>query len=1019
MIGHFIRHPVAPNLLMVLMVLAGVIALSGLNRQLLPRVELPQVRVSVGWSSAGAEDVANRITLPVHEELKSLDGIDEITSTTRDGESSIKLKFREGTDLDGAVDVIKNRLDAMRILPASADKPVIAKSVSNEKIASLLLVGPEDRADLRPLGRMIERRLVESGFDRVEVLGNLDEEMAVQVAGGTMRSLGLSLDALVDRIGRYSVDVPAGTVGRAEFATRLRALEQRRREVEFERMPVFSDEQGRRLELGDIADVKRRPRPDQIEVFFNGRPAVLYRVEGLLGSDALAAGERLHEWLEEVRPTLPAGAELHIFDEFWLHISDRLALLIKNGAGGFILVLAVLFLFLHPRIAFWVAIGIPVSFLAALTALYAVGGSINMISLFAFIMTMGIVVDDAIVVAEHGFSRYQQGAGRLEAAEGGARRMFAPVVSSSLTTIAAFIPLLLVGGFIGHLMLQIPIVVICVIAASLIECFLILPRHLRTHFPPRDVAVRSPSVIERGGARLRDAVIRPVLRGAVAAPTTAVSIGVALLIVASGLIAGGHLKFHLLPKIETNAISATTRFAAGTPREQMVAYALDMEQALLEAERELGENLVRLSFVKVGEDATVHAELLDSDERRIRNAQIIEAWKSRLPGEPGIESLVISEVGGASTGADVNTKIMGRDTTTLKAAAVEVKEGLATLPGTISIDDNMPYGHRQLIFALTPEGHSLGFTTAEVGKQLRAAYDGRVAQMFQDGQDEVEVRVMLTDNERDRLASLRALGLVAPSGQIVPLDSVVKLESRRGFDVLRHSNGRLAINITANIDSHVTTARDVSGALRREILPEVGRHHDIEYAFQGRERSEHRTLVQLQVGFAGAIGLMFIVLAWVFRSYTLPIVVLTAIPFACVGVLVGHFAMDVHASLVSALGFFALSGIVVNTSIILTLSYQELRETGMPGGKAIEEAVIGRLRPVVLTTATTIGGLAPLMFERSVQAQLVTPIAVSITFGLAFATLIVVFLVPALLSYHDRFATWRGRLEPRGDASPA
>ena len=1007
MIGVFARHPVAPNLLMAVMILAGAVALQDLNRQFFPDVASARARVGVTWAGAGAEDVASRITIPVHEELRALDGLDHITSVTRDGRTDLHLEFREGTDMAEAVDAIKDRLDAMRDLPESADEPDVTKSKPFETVAVLLLTGPEDRATLQRLGREMERSLLEAGIDRVAVSGVQDEEVAIRFASVTLHALGLSLGEIAQRIAGHSVDMPAGTVGRDEIATQLRALGQRRGAIDFERIPIVIDERGRRLALGDIATIERRPRPDQIEVLHEGRPALVLRIERGASTDTLHAGEILREWLDRTRQALPPGVELLVLAEPWSQVRERIALLVKNAGGGLVLVLATLFMALGARLAFWVALGIPVSFMAALAGLHAAGGSINMVSLFALIMTAGIIVDDAIMVGEDGLTHYQGGAGPVEAAERGARRMFVPVLCSSLTTISAFVPLLLVGGFIGHLLFQIPLVVICVVAASLVECFLILPGHLRGSFLRREGGGRRRAAMARAGERLRERVYRPAVRRAAAVPATVVAVGIAMLILAAGAVQGGLVRFHFFPTPEGSSISAKAQFAAGTPRARVRAYALHLEEALREAEREIGEEIVEASHVAVRTDATVSVELVDSDRRQTRNARIMEAWERHVRREPGVESLVVTEAAAAGPpGSDVDAKLTGSDAATLKAAADEVKARLAAVPGTLSVADNLTYGPRQLIFALTPEGEALGLGVAEVGRQLRAAYDGHLVQLFQEDGAEIEVRVMLADEERNRLAGLGAFGIVAPSGKTVPLDTVVDLESRRGFDELRHADGRLAINVTAGIDRQVTTAGEVNRLLYERILPEVAGRHPIGYGLEGRSRTERRTIGDLRTGLVAALALIFLVLAWVFRSYALPLVVMTAIPFGLVGVLAGHLAMGVDASVVSILGFFALAGIVVNNSIILVTFYQALRDS-MPGRAAIEEAACRRLRAVLLTSATTIAGLTPLMFETSLQAQFLVPMAVSITFGLAFSTLIVLFLVPALLVYHDRASAWR------------
>ena len=1008
MIGHLARHPVAPNLLMVLMILAGVVALGELDRQYFPDVPRPIVTVDVTWTGAGAEDVASRIALPVHEELRTLDGLDEITSATRDGKTAIRLKFREETDIDEAVDEIKGRLDSMRDWPESALEPVVAEVRVYEPIATLLLTGPERQGELRRAARDLERDLLHAGIEKVETTGNQAEEVAVQVANLTLRELGLSLDAIADRVDRHSRDMSAGTVGRDHFANRLRALEQRRRGADFERIPVFT-EQGGRVALGDIAIVERRPRPNQIEVLYDGRPAVVFELERSATGDTLEQGRILHDWLERADSSLPPSLTVHVLNEPWSLVWDRLALLLKNGGGGLLLVLVILFLLLNGHMAFWVAIGIPVSVMAALAALWLAGGSINMISLIAFIMTIGIIVDDAIVVGEDALVHFRQGEPPAEAAERGARRMFVPVVSSALTTVAAFVPLLAIGGFMGHLLFQFPLVVICVVTASIIECFLILPGHLRSDFSRHRGSGRARTILDSAFERFRERVFRPMVRGAVATPSVVVALGLTMLLAAGGLVRGGHLKFHFFPRIETSFVHADVRYVAGTPRERIRAHILEVERALRDAERALGEEFVEISFVRIGPDeASVEVELLDSDHRRTRNAQVMQAWERHVTERPGVASLTISEAAIGPPGADSDTKLTGRDTATLKAAASDVVASLAAVPGTFSVTDNLPYGQKQLIFELTPVGEALGLTVSDVGRQLRAAYDGRVAQLFHDDGDEIEVRVMLPDAERNHLANLGAVVVVTPSGESVPLETVVDLRARRGFDVLRHTDGRLAVNVTADIDEGAVTARDVNRVLLERILPEVRRRHGIEYSIRGRSRTEQETLGDMQTGFLVALGLIFIILAWVFGSYALPLLVMTAIPFGLVGVLAGHYVMGIDPSILSILGYFALSGIVVNNSIVLVTFFGKLRER-LPAPAAIEEAACQRLRAVLLTSVTTAAGLSPLLFETSLQAQFLIPIAVTVAFGLAFSTLVVLLFVPALLSYHERALEWSAR----------
>ena len=445
LVGLFAQHKVASNLLMVMMLIGGFWGLSKLNTQFFPNFALDIVSVRVVWTGASADDVEQSITEPLEQELRNLDNLKKMTSTSAIGVSSITLEYNEGTEMGTALDQVKERVGLVRELPVTAEEPEITSLVRYEPIARLLVTGPSELRELRPFVRAAERELQDRGIAKIEITGLPQEEFAIQVPSAALHDLGLSLDQIAEQVRRNSRDLPAGTVGRNDVSRQLRSLGQRRREVGFEDLSLVADESGRLVRLGDVATIERRPRDREVEVTYLGKPAVELQLMRAERGDSLKSARILAEWVEAVRPKLPPGIELHVFDQGWQLIKDRIFLLVKNGAGGLLLVLGILFLFLNGRVAFWVAVGIPVSFMATIAVLYAVGGSINMISLFAMIMALGIIVDDAIVVGEDALTHYQSGEASLEAAEGGARRMLAPVVSSSLTTISAFLPLMLVG----------------------------------------------------------------------------------------------------------------------------------------------------------------------------------------------------------------------------------------------------------------------------------------------------------------------------------------------------------------------------------------------------------------------------------------------------------------------------------------------------------------------------------------------------------------------------------------------
>ncbi|MCB1744493.1 MAG: efflux RND transporter permease subunit, partial [Gammaproteobacteria bacterium] len=452
----FARHRVACNLLMTLMLLAGLWALDKLNRQFFPNFELDFVTVGVTWTGASPEDVESAVTNVLEEELRTVDGLRKLTSESYEGRARLILEYDEGTDMGSAVDQVKERVALIRNLPADAEEPEISKVVRYEPVARLIVHGPDDLERLRPLARQIEEELLRRGIAQVRFVGLPEEEIAVQVSAAMMHELSLSLDDIANRIAARSRDIPAGNIGRDDVTRQLRALDQQRREVDFEQLPIISDANGRLLRLGDIASIERRPKQGQAELLYKGRPAIELRLNRTETSDSLEAAQALQDWLREDRPKLPRGIEVRVYDETWQLIWERIELLLRNGGSGLLLVLLVLFAFLNARVAFWVAVGIPVSFMACLGVLYLVGGTINMISLFALIMALGIIVDDAIVVGEDALAHFQQGDTPLQAAELGAQRMLAPVVSSSLTTIAAFLPLMLVGGIIGNILFDIP-----------------------------------------------------------------------------------------------------------------------------------------------------------------------------------------------------------------------------------------------------------------------------------------------------------------------------------------------------------------------------------------------------------------------------------------------------------------------------------------------------------------------------------------------------------------------------------
>lgn len=1024
-------HKVAANVLMLLAFVLGVLGLTRMNVQFFPTFELDVISVRVVWSGAAAEDVEIGITAPLEERLKTVDGLKRMSSTSAQGVSSITLELEEDTDPLLALDQVRQRVDEFRNLPRDAETPEVSRVSRYEPIARLLVRGSSVE-ELRPWVRRFESELLAAGIDRVTITGLPEERIAIEIPSAALETLGLSLVQVGDRVNQLARDIPAGIAGAADGAREIRGLEQRRDAEAFGTLPIVSDERGL-VRLGEIASISREPRSNELALFERGDTVVELQLQRSESGHSLKAARALDDWLEKTRPTLPPSIELEVFDAQWQLISERIELLVANGVSGLLLVVAVLYFFLPARVAFWVMIGVPTAFLATLAMMYVLGGTINMMSLFALIMALGIIVDDAIVVSEDADTHRHMGEGPAQAALGGARRMLWPVMAASLTTIAAFLPLMMVGGIIGNILGDIPFVMIAVITASLLESFLILPAHLRVALAGEAALQHSAlrTRLDAGYAQFRDGPFRRMVERALAWRTTTVSLTVALMVLAVGLIAGGRIGFVFFPTPEGQVIYANATFVAGTPRAHTEAFLDALERALYEAEAELGGGLVQTAVARLGGTITsgtgssargdqlagIMVELTPPDTREVRNERFLAAWREKTPAVAGIELLTFTARQSGPPGRDINVRLTGDDADALKAAALELAETLNSIPGVSEPEDDMPYGREQLIYRLTPAGEALGLTTESLGRQLRAAFDGALAQLVQVGRDELEVRVMLPRAERDRLDVFERITITLPDGRFVPLPTVASWEARRGFEALRHAEGRLAVEVSAAVDPETSNANAVQAELERSTLPALAERYDFDFSFEGRSADQRETMADMRNGLILGLGLIYLVLVWSFSSWSWPLVVMSAIPLGLAGAIFGHWVLGIELTILSMFGLFGLAGIVVNNSIILVSLFKELQHKGADLHDALVGASCGRLRAVLLTSLTTIGGLTPLLFERSLQAQFLIPMATSIAFGLGFSALLVLFFVPALLSLLESARAWMGLRKPVGAAS--
>ncbi|MCG8621370.1 MAG: efflux RND transporter permease subunit [Proteobacteria bacterium] len=1020
----FIQHKTAANLLMVLMMAVGFISLGQLNRQFFPTFDVEIIVVSASWTGATAEDVDANIVQPLEPELRSIANAKNVVARSYEGVASVEIEFEFGTDMQQALADVENAV-GQTDFPAEADTPRVIKAEFYDDISTLVISGPYDLKALRRFAKDIKEDLQRVGVDRININGLPDEEIRIEVSQNELARLRLSLNDISAAISRTSLDVPAGSL--ADGALRVRSLGLLKTADEYANVEIVVRPDGSRIRLGDIARIRETVNTPSVTITRNGNPAVELVFQRGSRSDSLRINRLVQDWLEEYRRTAPESLVIEQYNINADLIQQRISLLVNNGMTGLMLVVGVLFLFLSMRVAIWVAAGIPVAFLATFGVMLFMGQSINMISLFGLIMALGIVVDDAIVIGEHAeHLRQKRGLNMTDAAGLAATRMGPPVVSAMLTTVAAFLPLFTIKGIIGEIISAIPLVVVAVLIASLIEVFFILPAHL-AHYG--GVAKEKTSgfrhQFDTMFNKFRDERFFGWVRTAVEWRYATLAIAFTALMLSIGMLAGGRVNFVFFTSPEADIAFGNIIMAPGTPRSQTEIMLREVTNAAEEAEYKVtnGEggliqmNLAYLGTVVTDGDPTgrgaddgragVVIELLTADKRSVRIDDFLAAWRSEITHQPGLQRLTIRAPRGGPPGRDIDIRLMGDDLTVLKAAAQEVVTLVEAVPSATGVNENLSYGAEERIVRLSPYGQALGLSVASVGQQLRASLDGVVVTRFPRGDEEVTVRLSLPTDETltDNIGGTR---IIAPSGQYVVLNEVAGVDDRLGFSVVRRQDGFREVGIVSDLDSDVISTSQALDVVEAGGLREIAEAYDLRYRFAGRDEEESEAFADMGTGGMLALVCMYIILAWVFSSWLLPFAVMVMIPFALIGAVIGHYVMGLTMTILSLFALIALAGIVVNNSIILVATIERRREEGK--GDSMHAIVAGasdRLRPVILTSVTTICGLSTLMFERSLQAQFLIPMATTIVFGLATTTLLVLFVVPSVLAIGDDMG--RGR----------
>jgi multidrug efflux pump subunit AcrB len=1028
-----VRNPVFVNLLMVGMLVGGAVSARRMVREVFPEFSLDHVGVEVVYPGASPEDVERAVCRPIEEAVQGLPGVREVSSSSQENLGTVWVALMDDVgDISAVVDDIRDRVGQITTFPFEAEKPVVREMVIRAPVINVAIYGDVPERTLKHYAQDVQdalERLPE--ISQISLSGVRDDEITIEVSEEALFAYNLSLADVMAVVARSSLDMPAGTIRTSGEEFTLRVTGQRYTAREYENLIVV--EKGDAVvHLRDIATVREGFEEAVVRGRFNGQRAAVVEVFKTPAEDATVIAELVRKYVVDRSLYLPDRIQMAVWADTSRDVNSRIAMLVSNGLCGIALVLVTLALFLDVRTAFWVAVGIPVSFGGALAAMHATGQTLNMISLFALIMASGIIVDDAIVIAESVHARRRAGDVPELAAIEGAHRVSLPVLGASITTIIAFVPLLYVVGVMGRFIHVLPVVVIAAILASAVEAFGILPSHLSRRDPPGvSLRPRTPNPVRRSLERAIEQVItawyRPVYALAMRHRAVTLSVAIACLLFVCGLALGGRTPFVLLPQEDGNILRGRVRFPEGTP----LAVTLRTVDQLEEAARKLNGDpalkparpgdLVRQIYSTTGEFAgfmavrgnnlcEVLVELMPARERRLRDERIIERWRDLAGPIYDATQVTLSRQTIGAADRPIEIRLFGHVLGDLAEAAHRVEEKLREFEGVYDVHSDLIPGKRELQVALRPGARAMGLTLDDVARQLRYGFYGGEAVRLQRGRDLVKVRVRFPTSERRSITDLERVWITTPTGHEVPFFEVASVDWSRGHAYIMRQDGRRRVRVYADVDERHANTERILRAVEAGFLGDVVTdYNDISYAIAGNRELTRESLGSLFDGFILAMVGIYTVLAAMLRSYVQPLVILCGVPFGLIGVVCGHALLGLDLTITSLFGAVALSGVVVNDALVLL----DAVNWGIREGRSVRQAVLAagemRFRAVTLTSITTVAGLMPILLERSSQAQSVKPMAVSLSFGLAFSTVLTLFVVPALyLGLNDvrRLAHW-------------
>jgi len=1029
LLAWFASNHVAANLVMFLIIAAGLLAIFSAKMEVFPEFSLDMINITVPYRGASPADVEEGVCLRVEEAIGAVDGVKRITSTAAEAVGSTLVEVEEYANPTDVLDDIKANIGTIMTFPQETEKPIISELKSRHKVITIVVFGDVSEKTLKKLAEQIRDDLTAmDNISQVGTAGVRPYEISIEISEENLRRYNLSFEKVSRAVRNSSLDIPAGSVKTSGGEILVRTKGQRYYGPEFEKIIVLTKNDGTELRLGDIATVRDDFEDVDLYAKFDGKRAAFVKVWRIGEQDAIDIARTVKKYISEKKKYLPEGLSIGLWEDDVQYLNARLNLLKRNGYIGLVLVFLCLTLFLNLRLAFWTTMGIPISFLGAFYLIPFFDVSINMISLFAFIMSLGLVVDDAIVVGENIFAYRQQGMERTAAAIKGAKEMAMPVTLAVLTTMFAFVPLAYTTGIMGKILRVLPIVVISVLLVSLVEALLILPAHLSGRKSSRTGIIRrfTDKINYWTEKRLYRFVNGPFARfvtRAIRRRYVTLATGVAIFLITVGFVAGGYIKFVFFDTIEADNMIAMLTMPQGTPVEQTRQIVEGIEKsafdviAEFDSERRDKPSLMKHIATTIGAHPTlghggpvqidagaagqshlaeVNVELLGSEERDVSSVVLGNKWREAVGEIAGVSSLTfISEW--VSTGNPIEVELSHEDFGDLLKAVEDLKGILRQYTGVEDIADSFEAGKAELKLKLKDTGRTLGLTLSDLAGQVRQGFYGEEVQRIQRGRDDIRVMVRYPQSERRSLADVENMRIRLPDGTQIPFRTVAEVQYGQGYATIRRVDRRRVVSVSADVDEAKANAGDINAELNAKALPGLMRKYQgLQYRFAGEQRERNESLGSLKKNFAIAMLAIYALLAVQFRSYAQPIIVMSAIPFGVVGATIGHLVMGFNLGILSMFGIVALSGVVVNDSLIMIDLINRERKSGIELAQVLRDCATRRFRPIMLTTLTTFFGLAPMLLERSLQARFLIPMAISLAFGVLFATCITLLLVPSL-----------------------